>query len=526
MITADSYSQKKEELTKDELKTWFEKDLLLDSIPGISLQRAYDSILKDKKGKEVIVAIIDTELDINHEHLKNNIWVNADEIPNNGKDDDQNGYVDDINGWNFIGNLEGDQVFYSSMEFVRIIQKYRDVFEVENPDKNNPNYQIYLDAKEYYDKKLKGQQSIVKHGNFLYTGYPKAKAAMKKLYPNEDYTTKELDSIYETNKTSNPTLAKNAYFISDVIKYDLTEKWIHNYKRDADGKLNYSYDLNYFDKENIDSFPEDINYISYGNPIINKHLDEFYHGTLIAGLVTGENGTNSFKGINPYAKIMTVSITSNGNEHDKDIAVAIKYAVDNGAKVINMSFGKDFSLHREWVFKAFQYAEKNNVLIISSCGNSTYNLNTFNNYYPVDNIDNGKEVSDNFLLVGSSCYLTTNKLLSYYSNYGNVDVDMFAPGQDVYSTKPYNEYDFDSGTSLSSAITTGVASLLLSHYPDLTAIEVKQILMNSGLSFDLEVTTSTKEDKEKTTPFNQLSKSGRILNAYNALIMADSISRR
>ncbi len=526
-IVATSAMGKKTALNEKEIKEWFEKDILIDSIPGISLNRAYDSLLNKKKGNQVIVAVIDTEIDTNHEDLKNQIWVNSDEIPNNGIDDDENGFIDDINGWNFIGNSKEENIFHSSLESVRVIQKYRDLFNHDSIDKESPNYKLYIEAKKHYEAKLKIAQADLNYGNFLFEGYPKAKKAMKKIFPKEDYTTKQLDSVYELNKNKNKTLARNAYFISDVIKYNLSEEWINNYVKNAKEKINYTYNLDYYDKEKIDPFPEQITFNSYGNSLVNKNIDEFYHGTLIAGLIAANRDNDiGINGVSNQVKIMPLAISSNGEEHDKDIALAIKYAVDNGAKVINMSFGKEFSLHKEWVFNAFKYAEMNNVIIVSSAGNSTYNLNELNNYFPIDNENNGEEVSDNFLLVGSISNKLDSSFLSYYSNYGNIDVDVFAPGQVIYTTLPNNKYRFDTGTSLASAITSGVAALLYSYYPNLNASEVKHILMDSGLEYDIEVSTPTNEDKKKTTPFNQLSKSGKVINAYNALIMADSISRK
>lgn len=525
-ITGTSFVGKKSSLSESELKSWFEKDIIIDSIPGISLKRAYDSILNEKTGRSVIVAVIDTEIDINHEDLKTSIWTNEDEIANNNIDDDKNGFIDDIHGWNFLGNPEGDNIFYSSLECVRIIQKYEEKFGLDSISENQANYELYLKAKAYYQEKLKSAKADLDYGNFLSKGYPKAKKAMKEIFPSEDYTTKQLDSIYEANKNKDKILAGNAYFMSDFIKYDLSEEWINNYANNALKKIEYTYNLDYFDKQGIDPFPEEISFNAYGNPAISKNIDEFYHGTLVAGLIGGkrDNGIG-INGVGNQIKIMPLAISSNGEESDKDIALAIKYAVDNGAKVINMSFGKEFSMNKEWVFDAFKYAEMNDVLIVSSAGNSTFNLNKRNNYFPNDNIDNGQEVTDNFLLVGSISNKLDNSFLSYYSNYGNVDVDVFAPGQEIYTTLPKNKHKFDSGTSLASAITSGVAALLYSHYPNLKANEIKYILMNSGLELDIEVSTPSKEDKNKTTPFNQLSKSGKLLNAYNALVMADSISR-
>lgn len=218
---------------------------------------------------------------------------------------------------------------------------------------------------------------------------------------------------------------------------------------------------------------------------------------------------------------MPLSISAFGDEHDKDISLAIRYAVDNGAKVINMSFGKEFSLYKEWVFDAIKYADKNNVLIVSSAGNDGRNLNT-SEVYPNDSDINQNEVADNFLLVGASNYNINSKMVPRFSNYGSNNVDVFAPGRKTYSTSAKKEkYEtVAGGTSTSSAITSGVAALLRSHYPNLTASQIKHILMDSGVKYTFPV-----KIRDTLLPFNKLSKSGKIINAYNALIMADSISR-
>lgn len=517
------YSEKKETI---DLKNWHLKDIEIDTIPGISLERAYDSILKNKSGKEVIVAIIDTEIDISHEDIKNTIWINTDEIPENGIDDDKNGYIDDINGWNFLGNLKGDNIIYASLECVRIIQKFQEEFKGKNIEdissEKKQDFEIYAKAKQHYTKRLSLKKEDQKYGDFLFYGYPEAKAALKKIYPTESYTSKQLDSLYKIVKKNDKKLAKHIFFISDFLKYNLSEEWIKKYKKKADLSIEKTYNFNYVERKGIDEKPEDIAYKNYGSHYLNKNIDEFFHGTLIAGLIA-RNRTNTIgtDGIINNIKIMPIPISSYGNEHDKDIALAIRYAVDNGAKVINMSFGKEFSLRRDWVFDAFKYAEEYNVLIVSSAGNSSYNLNDFNNYYPNDNTDNQTDVSDNFLLVGSISNKIDESLLSYYSNYGSIDVDIFAPGENIYTTLPNNKYKFDSGTSLASAITSRVAALIYSHYPNLSASQVKHILMDSGVEY----TFNVKVD-DKLLPFNTLSKSGKVVNAYNALIMADSISRK
>ncbi len=522
--------EKKKPLNRKQLKNWSGKDLLLDTVPGISLYRLYDSLLVDKEGKEVIVAILDTEIDTNHKDLKGKFWINEDEIPDNNIDDDYNGYVDDVKGWNFLGNLKGGNIIYANLECVRILREYGEIFK--NSDSTNLKYKypkkhrLYIEAKRQFQKELVKAQKKQRYGDFLYEGYPIAVKKVDSIYPKGGYTTKDLDSIYKKYKKENKNLARYIYFMSDFIKYNLSEEWIKNYKEEADFMVSKILNLEFNERLMVDKKPNDINYTNYGNPCISKNIDKYYHGTEIAGVIAGESKDSlGVNGIVKKIKIMPLSIAPLGNVHDKDIALAIRYAVDNGANIINMSFGKDMSMYKEWVFEAMKYAAEKNVLIVSSAGNTKLNLNITNNYYPNDNVNNEKEVIDNFLLVGSISHKLDKSLLSYFSNYGNIDVDLFAPGEDIYTTMPNNKYKVDRGTSLSAAITSGVAALIYSYYPNLTASQVKHILMDSGLEYTFEVSTPTKEDKNKTTPFNQLSKSGKVLNAYNALIMADSISR-
>ena len=521
---------KKNILTETERRVWHHKDILEDSLPGISLKKAYKEILREEKGKNIIVAVLDTEIDIYHEDLRDHIWKNTDEIPNNGLDDDQNGYIDDVNGWNFLGNDRGENIIYANLECTRIIKKYKNQFEGKTIDDfegaQQTLFREYNEAKAHYDSQLKSALSAQKYGNFLVDTYPKSKALLKAIYPDEDYTVEALDSMYNFYKDKDKEKSKLIYYMADYIKYKLTQKWINDYKAKADAKINTTYNESYVDREILGDDPEDLNSKQYGNNRVSGNLDIFYHGTLVAGLIAANrNNDIGIDGITEHVKIMPVCISAEGNEHDKDIALGIRYAVDNGAKVINMSFGKDFSLHKEWVLEAIRYAAENEVLIVSSSGNSSYNLEEYNNYYPIDNIDNGEEVSDNFLLVGSISRHVDKNLLSYYSNYSNIDVDVFAPGENMYTTLPKNEYKYDSGTSLASAITSGVAALIRSYYPKLSASEVKHIIMASGVAYDIEVEV-TQEDGTKTMlPFSELSKSGKVVNAYNALLMAEEVSK-
>ncbi|XLS28981.1 S8 family serine peptidase [Flavobacteriaceae bacterium M23B6Z8] len=510
--------------TPEQLKNWQLKDIQQDSIPGVSLERAYNELLKDMEGEEVIVALLDDHIDLNHEDLKDQIWVNRDEIPANGLDDDGNGYVDDINGWNFTGNAKGKQVIYMNNEVVRILRYFNSIAKTEVLEMSKDSYlksdSLIEKINQEYEKQADLARRKQDYGAFLIKGYKEARKALKKYIPDENYTIEKLDEI----KTSDSILGKHIYYMKDYIKYELSEEWIADYKKEADSLKEKVWNLDYNERTAIiGDDPEDVTDIYYGNNQVGDYLDYFQHSTQVASVIAAtRNNDLGIDGVSNNIKIMPVCVSTEGNEHDKDIAVGIKYAVDNGAKIINMSLGKMFSLHSEWVFDAFKYAEKHGVLIVSSAGNSNFDLDTENDYFFMDNLDNGKEVSGNFLLVGSSTHKVNEQLKSSFSSYGSIDVDLFAPGDSIYVAYPNDKYIYNSGTSLASALTSGVAALVLSYYPDLSANDLKQILMESGVTYDLKVTITGKEEEEeeRLVPFSKISKTGKILNAYNAILLA------
>ncbi len=516
-----SLFQKKSPLSEEDKKNWYLKDIITDSISGISLKRAYDSLLHNKKGKEVIIAVLDSEIDINHKDFQNYIWKNQDEIPNNGIDDDKNGYIDDIHGWNFLGNKKGENASFTSYAYTRVLKKYGSIFNGKTikdfTTKDSLLFLEYSRAKEKYKSRVEYAKEDLDYADMLLGSMANVKKILSLYFLDKKYTLEDLDSLKKVFP-KNKKLQDAITIRSNFIKYGFTQNYMNNYKLSAEERTNKLLNLEYNDRKIIGDNSNDIKDINYGNNLINKNISLFEHGTEVAGSILSIKNKN--------IKIMPVCISPFGDEHDKDIALAIRYAVDNGANIINMSFGKEFSLHPKWVFDAFKYAERHNVLIVSSAGNSRYNLNIKNDYYTNDNLDNGKEVTDNFLLVGGISNKLNNKFLYSSTNYGNIDVDLFAPADDIYTTLPYNKYKYDSGTSLASAITSGVAGLLYSYFPDLTASQVKQILMDSGLEYTFKVKTPTKEDKNKMTPFNQLSKSGKVVNAYNALLMAEEVSKK
>jgi cell wall-associated protease len=508
--------------TPEQLKNWQLKDIQLDCLPGVSLERAYSELLKDKEGEEVIVALLDDHIDLNHENLKDQIWVNRDEIPNNGLDDDGNGYVDDVNGWNFTGNAKGEQVIYMNNEVIRILRYVNSIAKTEVLEMSKDSYlksdSLIVKINQEYEKEADLAKRKQDYGAFLIKGYKEARKALRKYFPDENYTIEKLDEI----KTSDSMLGRHIYYMKDYIKYELSEEWIADYKKEADSLKEKVWNLDYNERTAIiGDNPDDVTDIYYGNNQVGTHLEYFKHSTQVASVIAAKGADSSgVKGVSDRIKIMPVCVSTEGNEHDKDIAVGIKYAVDNGAKVINISLGKMFSLHSDWVFDAFKYAEEHGVLIVSSAGNSNFDLDIENDYFFMDNLDNGEEVSGNFLLVGSSSRQLNENLKSSFSNYGTIDVDIFAPGDSIYVAYPDNKYLFNSGTSLASAITSGVAALIFSYYPHLNANDVKQILMQSGVAYNLKVNIAARDEEPKLVPFSQISKTGRVLNAYNAILLA------
>ena len=519
---------KKQTLTKAEKHQWHFKDIFEDSIPGVSLNRAYN-FLKNKNGDTVIVAVIDSELDISQKDLKDQIWKNVNEIPNNNIDDDNNGYIDDINGWNYVGSKKDNNIPYTSYEYVRIIKKYSSLFDdynslIEVPKRVIEDFRLYQKAYEKYNFEVEKIKLEIARFKRIEDRYIKAKLAVKKYFPKEDYTLIKLDSLKSITieEDEKKSISNFAYY----YKYEIDEKWVENRINFENFKLNTLLNFNYNDRYLTNDNPHDINDFPYGNNNIQGTV-KISHGTQIASVIAAKrNNDIGIDGINDNVKIMSLSIAAVGNEFDKDIALAIRYAVDNGAKVINLSLGKEFSMYPKWVNKALEYAESKDVLIVTSSGNNGLNIDKYEDY-PTDNL-NGIETVKNFIKVGNTSQNIDSTLVFSTSNYGKKNVDIFAPGTKISCLSRWGEVT-DTGTSLSSAVVSSIASLLFSYYPNLTAAEVKEIILTSGNSIDLMVLKpypiGEKRDPNKV-PFSSLSKSGKIVNAYNALLMAEEVSKK
>ena len=496
---------KKAPLTDMEAKRWSHLDLIRYTIPGMSVDRAYE-LLKDRKADKIIVGVIDSGVDIEHPDLQSVIWTNPKEIAGNGIDDDNNGYIDDVHGWNFLGDAE-----HENLEFVRILKKGDDGSET------------YKKAKAEYDKEhqeaIAGKQQI----DFIL----KADKAIREQLKKDNYTAEDLKGMTTTDPTLNAVKGRLIQILSNISKEEFDEE-LKGAKEHYDAQLNYNLNLEFDGRKIVGDDPNNFNDRKYGNNNVTGPVkDGAKHGTHVAGIIAQvrNNGLGGDGVASNNVWIMSVRAVPDGDEYDKDVALAIRYAVDNGAKVINGSFGKYFSMHSDWVYDAIKYAAEKDVLIVCAAGNEGTDLNQPGGVerFPNDNRNGGAEISDNFLSVGALNYDLDSSMIASFSNYGKTDVDVFSPGVRIYATTPNNKYEFLQGTSMASPNAAGVAALIRSYYPQLKAAQVKQIIMNSGLPINLAVAA---EGDKKLKQFSELSRTGKIVNAYNAIIMADQMARK
>ena len=499
--TSTSENYKKQPLSEEQLQRWSHLDLEKDSIPGMSVDRLYSELIKDKKGSKVVVAVIDSGVDIDHPDLKSAIWTNINEKPNNKKDDDKNGFIDDVHGWNFLGESNNE-----NLELVRMLKK---------PDDGSEEYKKAItDYEEKYNKIFALKPTV----DMFLNADKKIREELKK----DNYTLEELNEMPSVKYE----LFQSKRMMQSFAEQSGGEKFrdeLDEFKDYVYDQLNYNLNKEFDGRKIVGDNPNDINDKKYGNnKVYSKERKDSLHGTHVAGIIAQKRGNgNGGDGVVENVEIMAIRAVPNGDEYDKDIALSIRYAVDNGAKVINGSFGKDYSPHAEWVWDAIKYAESKDVLIVFAAGNDGKNMDTEPSF-PSDSKDKKTEVASNVLKIGALNNNYGPKMVADFSNYGATNVDIFAPGVKIYATIPEGKYKYEQGTSMASPNVAGVAALIRSYYPTLKAAQVKQIIMQSGtaINFDVEV-----GEDQKIIPFSQICVSGKIVNAFNAMKMAEQVSK-
>jgi len=512
--------------TGSKYENWYNQDLSSDKKFGMSVDRAYEELLKGKKSKTVVVAIIDSGVDIFHEDLDGKIWTNQDEIPGNGIDDDHNGYIDDVHGWNFLGNSKGENIAYENSELCRLFKKlnpkYKDILPGKISPTDTAEYHYYLNIKTKYNEEYeKAKNEVDKIAPFA-ANYQMADSIMSVYLKKSDYTLEDLKAVNPDTIKSLKFSKKLLLFVYNQKNFDKSD--FKEYIQHVFVKLYCYNNLNFNPRILVGDNPEDITDVKYGNNDVVGPNPE--HGTHVSGIVAA-NRDNGFgvKGVAENVLIMSLRVVPDGDERDKDIGLAIRYATKMGAKVINMSFGKDYSPQKKFVDDAVKYAVANDVLIVHAAGNDAKDMDTTVSY-PTNILLDKSTVKASWITVGASSQEYGKNLPASFSNYGKKEVDVFAPGVSIYNLKPGNLYKENDGTSMASPMVTGLAALLRSYYPALSAAKIKECILKSAKIYPRKVYLPEEGNKKRhKIKFNELSVSGGVVNAYNAVKLADEMTK-
>jgi subtilisin family serine protease len=530
VASAQSASPKADTLRPD----WSYLDPKTDSVAGISLYRAY-ALLKGKTATPVIVGVLDSGVDPTHEDLKNVLWVNPKEIAGSQADDDKNGYVDDVNGWNFMGGPGGSTYEFGQPEITQTYLNLRAKYDSLSSEQVKPadrrQYDTYQSAKKQFLQRYQAGQT--KRTIFTdTTRFWHIARQIQQQLPDSATTQQAIRTVSLPNDSLAPTvrdLLAGAYFPQygsfraylNILKLNWSRfRFIVN--SDAD----IAFNPDYHPQESVGDNPADVTERYYGSPTMQlpKGSDLAVHGSHVAGIIGAQRSNGlGIDGVADNVRIMSVAVVpANGDERDKDVANGIRYAVENGANVINMSFGKRLSPFKEQIDAAIRFAEERDVLVVIAAGNNGQSTDTLPTY-PSARYAYG-QVARNVLVVGNSAPPLTDKLVSRSSNYGTQTVDLFAPGTEILSTIPGNRYARFSGTSMAAPCAAGVAALIRSYFPSLTAVQVRSLLMKSSYKPTLLVNKPGRTNQQM--PFSSLSRSGGLLNAYEAVKLAQRLAPR
>jgi len=445
---------------------------------GMNTEKAYKA-LKKRKTTTVIVAVIDSGIDIEHADLKGQIWVNTDEIPNNGIDDDKNGYIDDIHGWNFLGGADGRNQDFARLEKTRILAALAPKFdgkkESDISDADKADYTLYKKVKAEVETELTNMSGAYEQYLQLKEIIPAAQQKLEEKF-GKGFTQKDLDAW----KPATPEDMQMKQIGMYIASGELTAEAIEEGLAQLNAMVNYQLVTSYNDREFIGDDPNNFNDVHYGNNDVEG--PDALHGTHVGGIIGAlrHNGLGG-DGVATDVKLMSVRAVPNGDEADKDVALAIRYAVDNGASVINMSFGKGYSMHQKEVYEALAYADSKGVLLIHAAGNDHSDVDVSDNY-PTNHYSFQTKLNQHMLTIGSSTR-DIKKLASDFSNYGNERVDVFAPGSEIYNTVPQSSYQKLQGTSMAAPMVAGVAAMLKSYFPNMTMLEIKNVILETSKKY-------------------------------------------
>jgi len=503
---------------------WYNLSPSIDKIQGAEVNRVYKEILVNlKPKKKIVVAIIDSGTDYEHIDLQGRIWTNKKEIPNNKIDDDNNGYIDDIHGWGFLGNPNGENITFENVEQTRVYRDLNPIYRGFTPKDSMPKlqkeeYNMYLKSEKAYLEGLKKYTDRMRNTAEFEKNLKFVEDIVLNFLGKADYTLDDLKRIQSFD--DNVMRAKK--YLLNLYSNGFSKKDLKDYKADILMYLEKHYNLGFNPRSIVGDNPKDINDKNYGNNDVKGPRPD--HGTPVAGVIAAiRNNSIGVDGIAENVELMILRSVPRGDERDKDIALAIRYAVDNGANIINMSFGKDFSPQKEFIDDAIKYAQDHNVLLVHAAGNDGENID-YDDNFPTNILNNGNRI-DNWITVGANTSKLDKKLSARFSNYGQNNVDLFAPGADMIVLYPGNRYSKMDGTSFAGPVVTGVSALVWSYYPELTALELKNVILQSTTNYPKQkvICPNLKDPKFKKVKFNTLSKTGGIVNAYSAMINAEKV---
>jgi len=485
--------------------------------PGMNTEQAY-KVLKKKESTTVIVAVIDSGIDTNHEDLQGQIWVNPKEIPGNGIDDDGNGFIDDVHGWNFLGNPNGENMNDAALEVTRLYAELKPKYTGKSEDEveDKVEYAFYKKVKDEYNTKRNEFEGYISQINmFKDQMLPMIPIMVAGAIGKENYTMKDLDKW----KPEDAQMKQIKQVAVAILSGELTPEVLDEQLGQINEMLETHYNLEKDFRATVGDNPNDFSDVAYGNT--NVKGPDALHGTHVGGIIGALRGNKlGGDGVAANVKLMSLRAVPNGDEYDKDIALSIRYAVDNGAQVINMSFGKAYSPNQKEVYEAMRYAEEKGVLLVHAAGNDGANLDEEPNF-PAVMYDFQKSENTMLLTIGASTrHVKDGELAASFSNYGKKSVDIFAPGFEIYNTVPENEYQKLQGTSMAAPMVSGVAALIKSYYPSLSMKEIKDIIIESGK--DYSGTIHTKPGSDEKVDFATLSKTGKVVDVLAAVKLAEA----
>ncbi len=498
---------------------WWLLDPVRDHVPGIGAERAFTELLAGKKPqRSVVVAIIDSGIDTTHADLHSFLWANPKETP--AADGDGDGLVGDVRGWDFIGGPNGKDVGEDTYEVTRQYAALRARFERANPDTasagGRADYERYLKLKSEVETKRANAQAEQAQLDQMGPAVERALATLRQALGPDSLTVENVEKLQSSR--TDVAMARIAFL--RLAEAGISPEEIQRGRDEAKNDLQYHLNPDFDPRPLVGDNYNDVTQRAYGNTDVVG--PDAMHGTHVAGIVLGVPGNReSLADGTPAVRIMTIRVVPDGDERDKDVANGIRYAVDHGANIISMSFGKDISPRKDAVDDAVKYADAHGVLLVHAAGNDAANLDESpdfpNRYFSV-----GGQAGD-WLEIGASSWRGGEQLAANFSNWSKAKVDLFAPGVDIYSTLPGNKHGKLSGTSMATPVVSGVAALLMAYFPNLTAAQVKQLLLTSATSYaDQAVQRPGEGGSSGEVKFGELSATGGVVNAYNAVKAAEA----